>query len=244
VKSETYSNNPVALVTGGAKRLGREFSLFLADQGFDIALHYNNSLSEAETTAAEILKTGQSCKIYQADFSDKNGSNGLVNAVWQDFGRIDLLLNSASLMLRAPLKETDAEILDLMQNINFRAPYFLTRDLALKQQKALVINLLDTRIVKNQFAFSAYLLSKKMLADFTKMAALELAPDIRVNGIAPGIILPVGTESDEYLAKLTAKNPQKKQGLPLNLQHALDYLLKNSFVTGEILFVDGGEHLV
>jgi len=244
VKSEEYSSIPVALVTGGAKRLGKEFALFLANQGFDIALHYNNSLSEAETTAAEIRKTGQSCRIYQADFANKNGSDGLVNVVWQDFGRIDLLLNSASLMLRAPLKETDAEILDLMQNINFRAPYFLTRDLALKQQKALVINLLDTRIVKNQFAFSAYLLSKKMLADFTKMAALELAPDIRVNGIAPGIILPVGTETDEYLAKLTAKNPQKKQGLPLNLQQALDYLLKNSFVTGEILFVDGGEHLV
>jgi len=243
VNSKEYTNYPVALVTGGAKRLGREFALFLAAQGYDIALHYNNSHSEAESTAEDIRKLGRSCRIYQADFSTSNGSNGLINSVWQDFGRIDLLLNSASLMQRAPLTETDGELFDLMQNVNFRAAYFLTRDLALKEQNSLVVNILDTRIVKNQFVFSAYLLSKKALAEFTKMVALELAPRIRVNGIAPGLILPVGTESDDYLNKIITKNPQKRQGLAENLQQALDYLIKNTFVTGEILFVDGGEHL-
>lgn len=232
-----------ALVTGGAKRLGREFALFLADLGYNIAMHYNSSKAEAESVASEIVLKGRKCLIYQADFAKTNGSAGLIQKVTADFGKIDLLLNSASVMQRATLKDTDDQLLDLMLNVNFRAPYFLTRDLANHGNSAQVINILDTRIVKNQFVFSAYLLSKKMLAEFTKMAALELSPNIRVNGIAPGLILPAGTESAEYLAKLISKNPQKQAGLSENLLLAIKYLIQNHFVTGEILFVDGGEHI-
>lgn len=233
-----------ALITGGAKRLGREFALFLADQGYNIALHYNSSKDEAESVASEIRLKDRKCRIYQADFATRDGSSRLIEKVAVDFGEIDLLLNSASVMQRATLKDTDGQLFDLMMNVNFRTPYFLTRDLANRENSAHVINILDTRIVKNQFVFSAYLLSKKMLAEFTKMAALELSPNIRVNGIAPGLILPADTESTEYLAKLINKNPQKRTGLSENLLLAIKYLIQNHFVTGEILFVDGGESLI
>ncbi len=231
------------LITGASDRIGKTLALFFARKGYNVAVHYATSLAKAQKTQQEILKTGARCELFQADFRNEKEVAALIGKVNSKF-KINCLINNASDFY--PNKFTDAGTEHLMHffDINFKAAYVLTKEFAKTTKTgSLVINILDTNICKNTSAHFDYLLSKKFLEAFTKQAAFHLAPKIRINGIAPGIILPPPDKDEAYTDRIAQKIPMKESGNPEKIIFAVDYLLKNNFVTGEILFVDGGEHL-
>ena len=232
-----------ALVTGCAKRIGRAIALTLARKGYDIAIHYNHSRQEADTLAEEIQALGRTSRIYQADLTEDEDILNLLPRVKADDLPLELLVNNASVFEPATIRETELELFDSHWAANFKAPYFLSRDFARLYRKGNIINLVDTRVANNDFAYAAYALTKKALAELTKMAALELAPDIRVNGVCPGfILLPPGADANA-IEKIKQKVPLNRQGYVEPIEQAVEYVLDNDFVTGQLLFVDGGEHL-
>lgn len=231
-----------ALVTGGATRLGRYFSEALADAGYDIALHVNRSREEAEDVASGIRAKGRECEILPCDFLSDDLSD-LIQAAKQRFPGLNLLLNSASAYEPAPIAETEMAMLETQFRVNMFTPLLLTRHFAKAVEEGQVINIIDNKVAYHQYPYAAYLLSKKSLAEMTRMAALEFAPRIRINGIAPGVVLPASQRTSDYIEWRVEGIPLKSQGDPEHLVQALHYLLNNSFVAGQILFVDGGESI-
>ncbi len=232
-----------ALVTGGGTRIGAHFALTLAEKGYDIALHYNSSEKQACDVANNIESLGQRCKIFKLDFSCGDSYSELILKAFSHFPKLELLVNSASTYDAFSTEDTSFQILEKQFTVNLFAPYLLAKHFAQTVKSGNVINILDNKIAYQQYHYSAYLLSKKSLAEFTTMAAVEFAPKIRVNGIAPGVILPAEVRTDKYL-------DWRKEGIPLmcqgdvgQLSQAISYLLANDFVTGQILFVDGGESI-
>ena len=237
-------NSKAALITGGAKRIGKAIALYLASLGYDIALHYNTSKKESLLLKSEIENTGQKCVLFQCDFYDLKKSLKLIKKVKQRFPSLCLLINNASIFEKGLFLETDISSLERHLNVNFKTPFVLSYDFAKLCKKGQIINMLDTNVVRKNSKYFAYNLSKKTLYDFTKMTAYELGPDIRVNGIAPGPILPPFGKDDGYL-KIKARNiPLKRKGDVRYITKAIGFLLENDFITGECLFVDGGKHLL
>ncbi len=232
------------LITGAAKRLGRAMALHLAKMGFSIALHFHSSRKEAIFLQKQIQENGGSCTLFFCDLENENAVEYLISKVSKKHPDLCVLVNNASIFEQAALKKTTSAFFDRHFKINFKAPYLLTRDFARFVKSGQVIQILDTKITKNLFAYSAYTLSKKALAEFTKMAALELAPQIRVNGIAPGLILLPKGKDENDLHALVEKIPLKKKGSEKVVMQALEFLIENEYITGQILFVDGGQHLL
>ncbi len=232
-----------ALITGGAVRLGKVFCTTLANAGYNLAIHYNSSSEQAEITAEELRTTDVNCETFQFDFSGKNDVSDLIANVRKKFPDLNVLINSASVYDQATMMETPELILERQFKVNFQAPYFLTQAFAQQCKSGNVVNIIDNKIAFNQYQYSAYVLSKKTLAEFTRLAAVELAPDVRVNGIAPGVVLPASVRSQDYIDWRIEGIPLKQQGQTENIAQALLYLLTNDFVCGQILFVDGGESL-
>jgi len=230
-----------ALITGGGTRLGSHFALNLAHRGYDIALHYNTSRDSAQQVAEQIRKLGRRCELFALDFNAHEDPGQLIIDVLAAMPDLNLLVNSASAYDAVSTAETDRALLEKQFGINFFTPYLLTRRFATQVGSGNIINILDNKIAYQQYHYSAYLLSKKTLAEFTKMAAVEFAPAIRINGIAPGVVLPMDSRSSAYLDWRIEGIPLKQQGVPEQLCQAMNYILDNSFVCGQILFVDGGE---
>jgi pteridine reductase len=230
-----------ALVTGGAVRLGRAIAISLAEAGHDIALHYNGSEARACLTATEIRDRGVDCELFRRDLGQTSQLRSLILEAKATFGSLDVLVNSASIYEPGTIADTTPEQIDKMWAVNFKAPFFLMKEFREKVGRGSIVNVLDNKIAFNQYQYAAYLISKKALADVTKMAALEFAPRIRVNGIAPGVILPAANRTDEYLRWRRRGIPVSEIGHPNHISEAVGYLLNNQFVTGQILFVDGGE---
>ena len=233
-----------ALITGGAQRIGKYISLHLASLGYSIALHYHQSHDEAKKTALEIMKKGGECKIFHCDLTLEKKTMSLIPNVLKLFPKLNLLINNSSIFYKSNLKSGAINDFNRHFAINLKAPYILTRQFAKLCRKGQIINILDTNISKNKITHLSYLLSKKSLGDLTKLAAVELAPDIRVNAIAPGLILPPLGEKNTYLSRLTKSVPLKKRGAPSYIMSAIQFLLENDYLTGQIIFEDGGEHLV
>lgn len=230
-----------AIVTGGAKRLGAEIAMFLAKKGYDIALHYNHSIDEAKIVQAAIQREGVKCQLFHADLLDNQGLESLIDKIFEWSDTCNILVNNASVFDQATFRQTDQDLFEREFNINFKAPFFLSNAFARKASKGLIVNMLDSRIRSNDISHYAYTLSKKVLYEHTLMAALELAPAFRVNGICPGPILPPsGTDSGSIN---TEGVPLGRHGKISEILKALDYLIDNDFVTGECLFVDGGKKL-
>lgn len=234
---------PAALVTGGAVRLGKAIALALAAAGHDIALHYHSSAGPALAAAEEIRDRGVDCEPFQLNLSDVQAIPAFIDGVRERFPALNLLVNSASAYTQATLQDTSADVFDTQIAVNFRAPFFLIQAFAKAGYPGQAINILDNKIAFNQFQYAAYLLSKKALAELTKIAAVELAPKIRVNGVAPGVVLPAETRSQEYIDWRVQGIPLRVQGNTNHIAQAILYLVQNTFVTGQILLVDGGESL-
>ena len=230
-----------ALVTGAGVRLGRVLALALSQRGYRVAVHFNRSEEGARETARLIRAAGGECALFQADFADDAAVMGLPALVEAELSPLTLLVNSASVYSPGTLAETTPERLDEQMRINFRAPLLLTRAFAALGNEGQVVNIADAKASFNQYPFAAYILSKRALLDLTRLAALELAPRIRVNAISPGVVLPPEDRSPEYLEWRRRALPLERLGDPRHVVSALAFLLENDFATGVCLPVDGGE---
>jgi pteridine reductase len=235
---------PTAIVTGGAVRIGRALALHLARGGWDIALHYNGSEESAQSAIEEIIALGRQCKGFQCDFSDLKSAESLIERVSHSFADIRLLINSASIFLNPSIENTASETLQDTLNINLAVPFLLMRDYKRKIGQGMIVNILDQRIQRNIPGFSAYSVSKAGLTHLTELAALEWGSSMRVNAIAPGLILPPANGSPDYLQRASAEVPMKTHGDVSDITRGLQYLLDSPFVNGETLFIDGGESKV
>jgi NAD(P)-dependent dehydrogenase (short-subunit alcohol dehydrogenase family) len=234
-----------ALITGAAKRLGNGMTLHLASLGWNIAIHYNTSDTEAKQLQAQLNEQypDQLFQLCKADLSMAEEVEQLISMVTDGMGTIDLLINNASVFEPEMFAKTTTEFLDKQMNVNFRAPFILTRNFAKTCKSGLIVNFIDTRIVSNKSNYAAYTLSKKALWEMTKMAALEFGPNIRINAIAPGLTLPPEEKGEEYLWKLSENIAMKRPGGLEPILKSLDFILNNTYLTGQLLFCDGGENL-
>lgn len=234
----------VALITGGARRLGRAIALALAAEGVHGIIHYANSPDEAEETAAALRREGVNAWTIQADLADPRQAENLINRCQETTGKaIDILINNASIFPSGTLMEFTAEDLANNMQVNAMAPLQISRALARVSQSGSIINLLDSRMEDYDAAHVAYHLSKRALFALTRMLATELAPRFRANAVAPGLILPPAGKSDDFLKNLAGTNPLGTVGNVRQVTNAVLYLLKAWFVTGQVIYVDGGRHM-
>lgn len=247
VMTEFFAEKRV-LITGGARRLGREIALALGRRKAHVAIHYRSSRGPAESLCREVAAIGGKGISVQGDLSEDGAVEALFEEAWEALGGLDLLVNNASIFPANRLNEM--EMVDhLLPNlqVNAWAPFLLTRALWRRirgtRRRGSVVNLLDSRLVGGDLAHSAYHLSKAMLAELTTLMALEFAPELQVNGIAPGAVLPPEGLDSSYLEGLTRSLPLLRRGHPSDISDAVVYLLSAPFVTGQIIFVDGGRHI-
>jgi len=232
-----------ALVTGAARRIGRAISLALAREGANVAVHYSGSEREAGELAVEIEGLGARAVALRADLSDPAELAGLVDLAAEALGTLDILVNNASIFPSDTFETVDLESLERNLELNAWAPLALTRAFAARCESGHVVNLLDSRLTGFDRTHASYILSKHVLSAITRAAALELAPGIAVNAIAPGLILPPAGEDDAYVERLAQTLPLKRHGSPEDVAAAAVYLVASRFVTGETIYVDGGRHL-
>ena len=234
-----------ALITGASKRIGKGLAEHLAQNGWSVVIHFSSSENAAIQLVNQLSKQfpHQKLEAFKADLSQINEVVGLIPNAIAKFGKIDLLINNASVFSSGYLKATSPELFNSQIDVNLKAPFFLIRDFANHCKKGNIINFVDTRITSNKSNFTAYSLSKKGLWDLTQMAALELAPDIRVNAIAPGVTLSPENEDENYLLNLAKNIPMKKPGGLEPIIKSLDFILENNHLTGQLIFADGGENL-
>ncbi len=237
--------NNTALITGASLRIGRSITEHLAENGWNIIVHYNSSDKEADDLCRKLVKKypNQHFTPVQADFRNADEVSGLIPKVVSEIGTFDLLINNASVFDSGYIRKTSLWLYENQMNVNLRAPFFLIKEFANSCQKGNIINLTDTRITSNKTNFSAYSLSKKGLWDLTKMAALEFGPEIRVNAVAPGLNLAPEDKDEGFLHRRAEKIPMKKPGGVEPVLRCIDFILKNKYLTGQLLFADGGENL-
>ena len=216
----------------------------LAQNGYSIALHYHNSKAEAMATAQAIYKIGIRCELFCCDLTNEQEVVALVPEVYKAFPDLNLLVNNASIFVPNQFGASDLTLFKDHWDINFKAPYILTCEFARLIKKGQVINFIDTNVVQNKTRYADYLLTKKALQEFTKMAAVQWGPRIRVNGISPGMILaPVNNQPDDRL-KRARQIPLQKTGDTGHILQTVQFLLDNDYLTGQIIANDGGESLI
>jgi NAD(P)-dependent dehydrogenase (short-subunit alcohol dehydrogenase family) len=233
-----------AIVTGGATRVGRALCLRLARRGHPVVVHYRSSAAEADSLVAEIHAAGGQALAVQADLVDEAACRSVMDATVAWRGAPGILVNNASIFTRETLAETTEASLVAEFWPNFFAPVLLTRFFAEASAGGTVINLLDRRIKSNDTRFFAYTLAKKSLANFTELAAVALAPAIKVFGIAPGPILPPPGQDMAYLKEKGGKRLLDDTLDPEAIADALEALLGLRGATGQTLFIDAGQHLL
>jgi NAD(P)-dependent dehydrogenase (short-subunit alcohol dehydrogenase family) len=229
---------PTAIITGGAIRLGKALACHLADQGWNLTLNYNSS--DPSAVLAHAKKAGVTCKTYPGNLSDVAFAEGFMEQVVSEFSDIALLINCAANFIQENVEHTSTKTLVDTMALNLMSPYLLMRDYKQQVGQGMIVNILDERITKNIPTFAAYSVSKVALEHVTKLAAVEWGETVRVNAIAPGLILPPAGKGQDYLERNKKNVPMKTHGDVADLTRALDYLMTSPFVNGEILFVDGG----
>ena len=235
------------LVTGAGRRVGRAIALAMGEAGAHVAVHYNTSADPANEVCELLSEHGVEAKAFQADLSDPDVGTDLVDRVWGWAGGVDVLVNNASIF--PPGRLSDLSRHDLARNVdvNAWAPFDLTRALFQRASVAgragSVVNLLDSRLVGGDPRHSGYYLSKVLIGELTRMCAIEFAPTLTVNGVAPGPILSPEGKDAEYLRQRLDALPLRRWGGPTQVAEAVRYLATAPFVTGQIVFVDGGQHL-
>ena len=235
----------VALVTGGAVRVGRAIALGLARAGYDLAVTYHASQEAAREVESEVRASGRRCELVHANLSEPRAAAELIESVRGAYGRLDLLVNSAASFEAKPLLEVDAVAWDAVMDLNLRAPHLLVRAAAelLRASRGSVVNITDLAAFQPWTERPHHAVSKAALAHLTRIQARVLAPDVRVNAVAPGAVLPPDDLSEERRRALAAATPLKRLGTPDDVVRAVLYLAGAPFVTGEILLVDGGRLL-
>lgn len=245
-----------ALVTGAGKRLGRAMSLYLAERGYDVALHYASSSEAAESAAEEIRAMGRNAVTLKADLLSEDDTQALLpRAVDGLGGAITVLINNASIFEYDTIGTATRQSWDRHIESNLRAPYVLIQALAAQAPSAekdaqgeplalsLVVNMIDQRVRKLTPEFSTYTIAKMGLWALTQTAAQGLAPDIRVNAIGPGPTLQGARQTASHFARQRANTVLQRGADPGDITAALGYLLDAKSVTGQLICIDGGQHL-
>ena len=245
----------VALVTGAGHRLGRVIALTLAEEGCDVLVHYHRSAEPAEETARTIRQMGRRAETVSTDLTDPSLVDALFESFDKHFDRLDILVNSAASFERQPLAQITCEEWDKVQALNVRAPFLCTQHAALRMRatetdshpdQGVIINLADLSGLSTWNGYSHHGVSRASVLHLTKVSARELAPDIRVNAVVPGAILPPAEESlesDTWKAR-GLRVPLARLGDPLHVSQTVVFLVRNDYVTGATILVDGGEHLL
>ncbi|MBL7199473.1 MAG: SDR family oxidoreductase [Anaerolineae bacterium] len=239
-------NGKVAIVTGGAVRLGRAMALALAERGAQLVVHYNASAGPAEEVVRQIEAEGGTAVAVQADLSQARTAPSIVEAATARFGRVDILVNSAAIFEPGSWDSTTEENWDRHFDVNLKSPFFLIQAFARQigdGQRGHIVNIADWRGVRPGVDHVAYTLTKAALIAMTRSMALALAPDIQINAIAPGMILPPPGKGPEFLQRSAARIPLQRIGSPGEIVKAMLFLLDSDFVTGELIYVTGGESL-
>lgn len=233
--------SPLALVTGAAHRLGKVFALTLARQGFDIVLHYHQSTDAALQTQAEVESVGRRATLSRADLTDPNQIQSLISHL----KALDVLVNSAAFMPGGNVDTLTIENWDTSLDLNLRAPFLLSQECAKKMTDGgLIVNITDVGAQKTWSRYPSYTVSKAALESLTRILARALAPKIRVNAIAPGFVLQSDIVSDDEWQRLINRIPLKRPARTEEIASALEFLLKNEYITGQTIVVDGGYSLV
>ena len=232
------------LVTGAARRIGRTLSLALADAGFDVAVHYRTSKAEAEAVVAEVEARGRRAVALQADLAVEGKAAGLVERAAHALGPLTLLVNNASVFREDSFASMTRDSWDAHMETNLRSPLALAQAFALQAPDgACIVNLLDQRVWKPNPQFFSYALSKAALWAATRTLAQALAPRIRVNAVGPGPTLPSIHQAPEDFAAEAANVPLRRRATPEEIARAVLYLVDAPSVTGQMIAVDGGQHL-
>lgn len=232
-----------ALITGAGIRLGRAMAEELVGAGCHLAAHYRGSREDAESLVRSARERGQRAAALQADLATPGSGTTLFSAACEALGPVDILINSASIFPESTLDGFTNEELHENLQVHAMAPLEMMRAMAAQGRPGAVINLLDTRILEYDRKHVAYHLSKRALFSMTRMAAFEYGPALRINGIAPGLVLPPPGKDERHLEALAPTNPLQTYGGPEDIVRAMRFLLESPFITGQIIFVDGGYHM-
>ena len=235
----------IALVTGAGRRIGRAIASALGARQMRVAVHYNGSAEGARETAAEIARSGGKATLFQEDLSSTDGPARLVEAVVESMGGLDVLVNSAAIMQRTPLDSVTPSDWDATFALNARAPFFasLAARPHLAERGGAIVNIADLAALETWPAYIPHGLSKSVVVQMTRSLARALAPAIRVNAVAPGVVmLPEGWDIDAG-ERLRRTTPLARLGSANDVVGAVIYLLEADYVTGETLVVDGGRHV-
>jgi NAD(P)-dependent dehydrogenase (short-subunit alcohol dehydrogenase family) len=244
---------PVALVTGAARRIGREIALALGAAGWDLALHCHHSFADAEATAAEVQALGVRAEVLQADLADAAGCEALVPAVLLRLGRLDAVVNNASLFEYDDVASFTLSAMEKHWRANTAPAIVLARALHehLRERsgsgeaaRGCVVNLLDQKLANPNPDYLSYTLSKAALEAATVMLAQALAPTVRVCGVSPGVTLLSGAMSADEFARSHRMTPLVRSSTPADVARAVRFLLESPAITGTTLLVDGGQHLL
>lgn len=232
-----------ALVTGASKRIGRHIALALARHGMNIVIHYNHSEAEAHELRDLLVEQGLRAWTVQADFRNPAEAGSLIDRALELSGPPDLLVNNASNFDQERIGQLDFETLVQSMAVNAWAPFALSRDFCEKLGQGKIVNLIDSRVDDYDFRHTGYILAKTVLHKMTEMLALQYAPQVAINGIMPGLILPPPGKDETYLDSLTDTVPLQRHGDPDDLAEAVVFLARSTFLTGTLIYVDGGRHL-
>ncbi len=235
-----------ALVTGAGKRIGRAIALALAEDGYDIAVHYGRSRDEAEETVAAITKKSRRAVAISADLAREAETQALIDQAAAKLGPLTCLINNASLFERDEALTVTRESWDAHLETNLRAPFVLMQEFARQlpeRTSGAIINLLDERVWNLTPHFVSYTLAKAGLWTLTQVMAMALAPKIRVNAIGPGPTLPSPRQSAEQFARQQASVPLQRGAAPEEIAAAVRFILAAPAMTGQMIALDGGQHL-
>lgn len=241
---EKKLSGKVALVTGAGKRLGRAVALRLAEEGADVAVHYGTSAKEAAEVVGKIEQAGQRAVAIRADLRSVDEIRQLMLQVGNELGRLDLLVNSAANFLPGSVISTTEEVWDASLDTNVRAPFFVAQAAApmLRRSQGVIVNFSDTGGILGWPGFIGHSVAKAGVINLTKSLAKALAPDVRVNAIAPGTITMLG-DPPEWEAEFVKLAALKKTGKPSDITDAVLFLATAEFLTGHTLVLDGGRTL-
>jgi len=234
----------VALVTGAGRRVGRALAVALGAEGMTVAVHYHASDAGARETARMIEREGGKASLVAADLTGDTAAS-LIDDVVHRHGGLDVLVNSSAVMERTPLGEVTVAQWDAMMALNLRAPFLLSQAAAphLARTRGAIVNIADLAAFETWPAYIPHGISKAGVVYMTRALARTLAPDVRVNGIAPGAVLLPDGWNEEDAAKLRESTPLRRLGSPEDVVGAMLYLLRADYVTGETMIVDGGRHV-
>lgn len=233
-----------ALVTGAARRVGREIALELARKGANVIIHYNKSSRESDAVAAEILTMGRQADTIYSDLSCLSAVQTMANELDRHSIDIDILVNSAAVYYPTPLNTVDEDCWNNIINVNLKAPFFLSQVFGLKMKErgyGRIVNIGDCNIRRVYRHFTPYMISKAGLVTMTEALALELSPEVTVNAVAPGTVLPPDDADTEFRHQAVKRSPLQKAGTPGDVARMVTYIVtQGDFMTGTVVTVDGG----